>query len=281
MAEYVVMTPPFARNSAGIRFLNQLTDDLRSIGRTAHRVYSVTTDKGLLSSLDGKTWYHHTPDLLKRLLNLNNEFIVIHGENQDCKYFEGLNVARYYLNRIGALMKMGIPREGEFKITWIPEFCDQPHFVLRSPTVRYPLEAATHVSLDNRQIDLTYVGKGVLKGVDTPRIPHTLEVKKDWPNNDDEYFYLLKNTRRLYTYDSVTSVIEDAIVLGALPVLLLDRFEGDILRGCIAHIDDDVDAIAAGFEVARRRFLDYQIDLAAQYKSNLEQCCVAMEEYFG
>jgi len=284
--EYIVMTPPPFRGSAGIRFLNQLTDDIRATGRKAHRVYAITTDKGLAVGLDGKEWYKSEPDAIRFFAGSPEKCIVIHGENQDCANFMGMNVARYYLNKIGALRKVGIPREGEFKITWDTEFCDTPHYVLRTCTLRYPLEAAAHISLDNRQIDLTYIGKGAIKNPNLTRIPHTLLLKRDWPDNDDEYFYLLKNTRHLYSYDAVSSVVDDAITLGALPVLMMDDMAAVNLAkqqtyGCVAHVNDDLDKARDDFEIMRPTYLKAQQEFINQYKRNLEECCLRMEQYFG
>jgi hypothetical protein len=279
--EYVVMTPPFMRGSAGIRFLNELTDDIRATGRKAHRIYSVTMPEGLVASFTGEAWFKVTPDWIKETVGNPEKLIVIHGENQDCKYFTGLNVARYYLNRIGALRKVGIPRDGEFKIAWVPEFCDNPDFLLRTSTLRYPLHAAEHISLDNRQIDLTYVGKAAIKTPGIGRLPATLQLKGDWPSNDDEYFYLLKNTRRLYTYDAVTSVVGDAITLGALPVSMTERITHPDFVGCVAHIEDDIDEFMKGYAAARLRYLETEARVKDAYRADLERCCVTMEKFFG
>lgn len=279
--EYVVMTPPPVRGSAGIRFLNELTDDIRATGRKVHRIYSLTTNAGLLAGTDIKEFYKCEPDLIRHFAGNPEKLIVIHGENQDCKYFMGLNVARYYLNRIGAMQKVGIPRDGEFKIAWVPEFCGNPDFILRNSMLRYPIDAAEHISLDNRQIDLTYVGKATFKMSGVGRLPATLELKRDWPNNDDEYFYLLKNTRRLYTYDTVTSVVDDAITLGALPVSMTERITHPAVQGCVAHIEDDIDEVMKGYAAARLRYLDAEARIKNAYKADLEQCCVAMEKFFG
>ena len=278
--EYIVMTPVQIRGSAGVKFLYDLTDDIRATGRKAHRIYSITTTVGLGISLDCETWYKSEPDAIRHFADNPDKCIVIHGENQDCANFMGMNVARYYLNRIGALRKVGIPRDGEFKIAWVPEFCDDPDFLLRTSTLRYPLDAAEHISLDNRQIDLTYIGKASIKTPNLSRIPHTLELKKNWPDNDDEYFYLLKNTRRLYTYDTVTSVVDDAITLGALPVSMAERITHPAVQGCVAHIEDDIDEVMKGYAAARWRYLETEARVKAAYKADLERCCVTMENYF-
>ena len=279
--EYIVMTPPFMRGSAGIRFLNELTDDIRATGRKVHRIYSFTANVGLVAGTDGEKFYKCEPDLLRHLTGNPKKLIVIHGENQDCQYFMGLNVARYYLNRIGALRKVGIPRDGEFKITWDAAFCDAPDFTLRTCTLRYPPQKAASLELKERDIDLTYIGKAKLKLPNAARLPDTLELRRDWPDNDDEYFYLLKRTRYLYTYDTVTSVVDDAITFGAIPISIAERLEDPAYTGCVAHIDDDLNTFKQGFAAARLQYLESQVRIAARYKADLERCCLAMEKFFG
>jgi hypothetical protein len=284
--EYIVMTPPPFRGSAGIRFLNEFTDDIRATGRKAHRLYSVTTEVGLGVSLDCQTWYKSEPDAIRHFANNPENCIVIHGENQDCANFMGMNVARYYLNRIGALKKIGIPREGEFKIAWDTMFCDDPDFILRKSTVRYPLDEAASLPLTGRTLDLSYIGKAAIKNPNLTRVPNTLELKRDWPNNDDEYFYLLKNTNCLYTYDSVSSVIDDAITMGVLPVLMTDDMAivqkiTEALNGCVAHIGDDMQQARENLVTARSTYLKAQQGFVDEYKRNLEECCLRMEQFFG
>lgn len=279
--EYIVMTPVQIRGSAGVKFLYDLTDDIRATGRKAHRIYSITTTVGLGISLDCETWYKSEPDAIRHFADNPDKCIVIHGENQDCANFMGMNVARYYLNRIGALRKVGIPRDGEFKIAWVPEFCDDPDFILCNITLRYPPQKAALLELKERGMDLTYIGKASIKTSGIERLPGTLELKRNWPDNDDEYFYLLKNTRRIYTYDTVTSVLGDAIAFGALPVSMTERIPYPDFVGCVAHIEDDIEKVMEGFPVARLRYLETQLRIQNAYKADLERCCVAMEKFFG
>lgn len=280
------MTPPLQRGSAGIRFLNRLTDDIRATGRTAHRIYSVTTTVGLGVSLDCVTWYKSEPDAIRHFAGNPERCIVIHGENQDCANFMGMNVARYYLNRIGALRKVGIPREGEFKIAWDEMFCDDPDFILRTSTLRFPLDEAASLSLVGRNLNLTYIGKGIIDNSNIVRLPNTLQLRRNWPDNDDEYFYLLKNARYLYTYDLVSSVVDDSITMGVLPIAMTGAKEQiqkakDLTFGCVASVDDDLEQAVEDFISMRPQYLKYQAELVAQYKHNLEECCLRMEQFFG
>jgi hypothetical protein len=69
-------------------------------------------------------------------------------------------------------------------------------------------------------LDVTYIGKGSLYEPNLRRLPGTIELTRNWPDNIDEYLLLLSKTRFLFTYDVQTSVVEEAIVYGAQPVLM-------------------------------------------------------------
>lgn len=65
--------------------------------------------------------------------------VVIHGENLHQKFFGKFNVARYYLNKIGALRNIGVPQQREYKIGWSTSYIDDPDFLLRRPIIKKPI----------------------------------------------------------------------------------------------------------------------------------------------
>ena len=58
-----------------------------------------------------------TTETLERYFDPEND-VIVHGENLHHKFFDKINVARYYLNKTGALRNIGVPKEGEYKIGW-------------------------------------------------------------------------------------------------------------------------------------------------------------------
>jgi hypothetical protein len=300
-ATYVVMTPPPNTKSAGITYLNSLTNYLRSIGKNVIQIYAVYPNEEL--HIWGSTevpqqnhwarpwqghWVKCQPGQLAQVLNRDRS-IVIHGENQHFKWFEGLNVVRYYLHKNGALQKKGVPRPGEFKVTWHPIFCEDADFILSKNTFRGDLRAARDLDLSDRSLDLTYAGKAVIHGRAAARLKNTIELTRQWPSGDDEYFYLLSRTRYLYTYDSATSVIDDAIIMGAMPIIMdtspftQEEWRSSLdtdLAGCFCLVGEDYGAARSAFESARARFIDAAIDRDREYFSKLSEFCERVERRF-
>ena len=148
--------------------------------------------------------------------------VIIHGENLHHKFFDKFNVARYYLNKIGALRNIGVPRDGEYKIAWQTSYVDAPDFVLRRPVIKKPINEVLELN-QARLMDVTYIGKGALYEPNFKRLLGTFELTRSWPDDIDEYLLLLSKTRFLFTFDVQTSVIDEAIIYGAQPVLMTHK----------------------------------------------------------
>lgn len=298
---YVVMTPPPDPKSAGITFLNALPKNLSLIGRSAAPLYSVTVKDELYIWAGKKIptqnhylqpwtggWRKLSEGLLKDILP-KDRCVVIHGENQHHKWFDGLFVVRYYLNKIGALRKVGVPREGEFKLAWDESFCSDPEFVLNKSMVRYDLNEAIKLNLNGRVIDLSYIGKGSIHNKGLKRLPSTIELHRNWPSNDEEYFYLLKNTRFLFTYDPISSTLADAVALGAKPVIiptatypreyLLEIMEKHY-PDCHCFINEEQKLNQDTFSQGRRRFLDKLKRSQDDFLPRLTELCCLLERRF-
>jgi len=68
-----------------------------------------------------------------------------------------------------------------------------------------------------RPLSLTFFGKGV-KYQQCTRVPGTLGL--DFEKAYDEYQLLLRQANYLFTYDFMTGVCSDAVVHGAIPVIM-------------------------------------------------------------
>ncbi len=298
---YVIMTPPPNTKSAGITYLNSLADYLRAIGRHVIQLFAVYPGEHLhvWGSTDIPThnhwvtpwsghWVKCEPGQLAKVFE-GQSVIVIHGENQHFKWFEGLNVVRYYLHTIGGLQKLGVPREGEFKLAWHPMFCANADHFLSKSMVRADLDAARLMSLNDRSLDLTYIGKASLRNPNARRLKDTVELTRNWPSNDDEYFYLLSKARYLFTYDAATSVIDDAIIMGAMPILMgtepfsREEWEKNLdpaIVGCYAFYGDDYEVGLVSFGKNRNNFVSASVEKNAQFFESLQQFCLKAEHRF-
>lgn len=218
---FYVFSPPFNSKSAGVSILFELPELLSFYGFDVSRVLIAQNPTGDdFISFDE----HNFVPLTKGTITANipvSGSIIIHGETLDHRFFDDHNVARFYLNRIGALRNKGKPRDGEFKIAFHKSFVDNYDYLLSKDFVKTTVEEIPHI--ENRSLDVTYVGKGDIYLSESGRIPRTIELTRSWPESDEEYVYLLSNTRYLFSFDTVTSVMSDAIYYGAMPIFMTFR----------------------------------------------------------
>jgi hypothetical protein len=299
---YVIMTPPPNPKSAGITYLNNLGNYLRSLGKKVANIYHIEPQGSLYlwSSVTIPStnhwkepwqgaWIPWSQGIFRRTFG-ETPFILIHGENKHYKWFEGLNVVRYYLAGINDLQKKGVPRDGEFKLAWDSMYCDNPDFLLQKPMFRGDLNSLLRHDLKGRNLDLTYVGKAWIHNPNTPRLRDTLELKRDWPESDEEYLFLLSKTRLLFTYDSITSVVSDAILMGAFPVFLDSAKRNDLkwyksiseqLSGCFCFFGDSYEEYLINFPSNREKYILSTISNDGQYILSLKKFCDVVETFFA
>lgn len=73
-----------------------------------------------------------------------------------------------------------------------------------------------------RTLNLTYFGKGP-SFIECKLIENSILLERDWPRDKNQLALLLKQTKFLFTYDCVSATLQDALMCGAVPVLLHDR----------------------------------------------------------
>ncbi len=219
-ATYIVFAPPYTDKSAGVMCLWRLAETINKIGRQALVINCEIVNGNFIISLDGKEWIPCNENTIREMISPLHNPVVIHGENLDCKYFKGANVARYYLNKMGVLLNKGNASEGEYKVAFDKLFCDPYDYLLPQYTGKISLEIARGLQFMPRNLDLTYIGKGHIYHAVTPVVSGTVCLTRTWPDSADQYLKLLENTRFLYSYDSITSVLLDAVLMGAAPILL-------------------------------------------------------------
>jgi hypothetical protein len=214
-----IVSPPKNTKSAGSMILYNLRDQLRAHGVDAERWIIAQDRSGQFHiSFNEKEFTILDEKIITDTIDATNT-VIIHGENLHYKYFKDFNVARYYLNKIGRMKNIGVPREREFKITWDQSFVDDADFELNYLYIKKPQQETIYED-KNRNIDLTYVGKGIIYDQSFKRLSNTIELTRNWPNNDDEYVFLLSKARFIFSYDTISSVLNDAIYYGAIPILM-------------------------------------------------------------
>ena len=295
LTNFIVIAPPYNSKSVGSIVLYNLVDEIRSLGYRATRVLLTQRNDQFFISVDAQNYMPLGTETLAHLFDSKNS-VIIHGENLHHRFFDSFNVARFYLNKIGALRNVGVPKKGEYKIAWNKNFVDAPDFILRKIVIKKPVHENLQLH-QPRLIDLTYVGKGQIYNKSFGRLPGTIELTRVWPNDVDEYLLLLSKARFLFTYDVTTTVIEEAIFYGVIPVLMthlpmksmseLNEFLPSELAECCLSSEEfeklDSENIESFFDYffqKRQSFLGYLEKHETEYKFQLDALISDISEKF-
>ena len=290
-ATYVIFLPPFTEKSAGIVCLWRLAETIEKIGNSVIRIICTIHNRNFLISFDGSEWIPCGEDTIPETISPLFQPVIIHGENLDCRYFAGLRVARYYLNKMGALVNKGSAADGEYKIAYDAAFCDNFDFLLPQYTGKISLIEAKHMEINPRSMDLTYIGKGHLYLQNMPVMKGSVSFTREWPVSTDEYLTLLKNTRYLYSYDTTTSVLSDAILMGAVPFVMTlapwgeTEFKKINERFNVPYVFENHDIEKFDFQLflkIRSLFIDEMMALpwAVDLAPSVVSMCNSIEEFF-
>lgn len=220
---FIVLAPHTSQGSAGSLVLSQLCDDLLFLGCDARLIFIGQDPKLRMAfSLDKHGWAFLTRDNFEQIILPDERTILIHGENLDGDLFESFHVIRWYLNKVGSTRNIGRPRDSEFKLAWTEDLCPEPDAVLRK--ILYKgldyYDSRPFIPAQNRGLDLTYFGKALHHNQELEALPETTLLTSDWPEGEDAYLSLLSKTRFIFSYDPLSSVLGDAIAMGAVPVIL-------------------------------------------------------------
>lgn len=221
LMKFFILLPMYSEKSAGIVALHRLAAALRGQGEQVHKIFF---DPHKLPALwisgDGEKWLQCVRPTLPGILRAEAQAVVIVPEVLGAEWFVGLNVARYYLNKLEVLVPGAKAAPGEYKIGFSRLFCSEPDFYLPQYLGKVGLDKAAALKLTPRSLNLTYIGKGP-QFIKSPQlVSNTLLLKRDWPDNTAEYLYLLKNSNLIFSYDPISGTLTDAVLMGVIPVLL-------------------------------------------------------------
>lgn len=111
---------------------------------------------------------------------------------------------------------------GDFVLSYSKVYSEYSNFVLNKPFHHACFTDDGTLPWSKRTLDLTYIGKG--SGfVDCHRIENTILVERDYPRDKEQLALLLRQCRFLFTWDCVSATNFDAVMCGAIPILLHDK----------------------------------------------------------
>ncbi|TCT21325.1 tetratricopeptide repeat protein [Thiobaca trueperi] len=219
---FVVMTPPYSERSGGSLALWRLIEALKNKGQAVKVcLFCSYSDQTMTISPDGKSWYCcHERSLPDYYSSGKDKPVFIVPEVFCSRWLAGMKVVRYYLNRLGVLGIFPRVNDDEFKLSFSPLFVGESDFFLPQYNGKINLEYARNLKMEPRKLNLTYIGKGGLY-VDDPKVfRDSVLMTRSWPETRDEYIHLLENTNFVFSYDVLTAVLMESVLLGAIPVIL-------------------------------------------------------------
>lgn len=287
---FIIVANPATPKSAGISTLWHLADTIEVSGYEVTRLNLLqkSVDEFVVS-LDKIHWIPATEGSI-RYLTRDIEFpIFISGENIDCKYFQSMNFCRYHLNRMGNLVNKGSIGPDEYHIAFLDFFYPNANFNLILHNIKIDLDEARNLPLDGRSVNLTYFGKAHLYHQKLEPVQGSIVLTRTWPETNEAYQNLMKKARFVFCYDSLTSVINDAILLGAMPVILShlpftrDEYIAQFkdLPAYLPYEGQELEKFVSTFPARRQKFLDDEIYLRDSYSLRVQTMCEDIVKFFS
>ena len=298
---FIVLAPPYNRQSAGIRVLHDLCRDLNQCGYTAHVIsYRFRADIVECYTPSGDEAFGpqhaHIPRLpasndMEQFRELINDAVVIYPEAVMGNPLRAPRVARYVLNSPAA---NGYPMwhgEKDFIVSFAARYWDKPHFTA-TLVGDEPLfnDAGTRPAL-KRTLDCTYIGKGAQYG-ECHKLKGTVFIDRQWPADKESLAIMLRHTRFFYTWDVVSQTNLDALFCGAIPVVLrLAPFTQDIFdspfgrapfgEGRLADGEWQVNVDMKEFVSGRSRFISAYRSTVRERPQIVAGLARAIDRYFS
>jgi len=245
-APYIIMAPEYRHNSAGVRALYRLKDELIKRG------YKVVVCQGVAD--DWKAPYGS---------------IVVYPEIVSGNPLQGKTVIRWVLNHPGLLGGEKEYDKNEIIFTWSQLYYDAP--VLTIPLIE---DFFRNENLP-RSGGCFWVGKGLAnREKDFPYAeanPNLTEITYDWPATREELARLLNEKEVFYTYDNNTMLIAEAKMCGCKVVVIGEELQddyGEFIRDCESQIENFIavtqkaaDKVKVSFGVLINDFQRYDMVL--------------------
>jgi hypothetical protein len=222
---FLIVSPRYHHKSEGVVVLHQMARDLQGLGHETLVIWlgfgNTKFDTFFVNHSARSSGVLYGDLILERFDEYNHESdIVIYPEIVPGNPLAAKRVVRYFLNRERFLYKDNYINLGasDFILAFHSEYVDRPDFILFKPT--FDLSKIEGVVFRKKHLNTYYVGKAAID-IQAPEIKTAINIR----NIDDKAAYerMLSEAKYMFTYDPLTSVIRDAILFGAIPVILNHR----------------------------------------------------------
>jgi hypothetical protein len=244
MRPYVIVTPGYTEKSWGVRTLHQLCHRLNQMEVPAYLAL-------VRSSATRPDWT--TPAARPRHVR---DGIVIYPEIVPDNFLGGRRVVRWLLNRPGYINGAVIDYGPEDYVVAWSRIVDDTKPILNLQTAN---DGMFHPrDLPEKDGDLFYVGKGDPRARILELERGKTQITRDWPEDHRGLADLLRRSRTVWSYDTLSGLNYEATLCGTLCVILPN---GRYTRADLARGELGLNGIAWGtaaeeIERARRTLPD-------------------------
>lgn len=222
--KFMIVAPPFSERSGGVMVLHDLCEALNRMGYQAGIIfihggnateqnfqYAVSSDNSLYRK-NGDYYYINEAEAHDILVNGT----VIYPDLIKGNPLGAKKTVRYVLNF------NSLNFSGDFILSYSKIYSKYSNFILPKPFHHACLTDAGTLHWSKRTLDLTYIGKGA-GFTNCQRIENTILVERDYPRSKEQLALLLRQCRYFFTWDCVSATNFDAVMCGAIPILLHDK----------------------------------------------------------
>lgn len=222
---FIIAAPPYTPRSGGVMVLHELCTALNNLG---HNCGLAIITEGSQANQNFKFGFSSASEFLD---NTGKYFDYFTGKSQDkideyiknaCVIYPDIIKGNPLGGAIFATYVLGKPLyeiNSQYIISYSKIYHSKPDFILYKPFVNEWMSATDTIHWSERKLNLTYIGKGdgyakcfLLNG--------TVLIERDWPKDKRQLAELLRNCKYFFSWDSITATVTDAVLCGAVPVLL-------------------------------------------------------------
>jgi hypothetical protein len=228
MNEFIIVAPAYSARSGGIMVLHELCTALNLL---KYRAGLILITEGSQKNQDFKFGYSNLPELQDpngiyydfttgKTETEIHEFI-----NNSCIIYPDIIKGNPLNSQKFATYVLGkplYPIESDFIISFSKIYIEQSDFILFKPFISEWMHARETMHWSERKLCLTYIGKGY-QYAQCELIPGSVLIERDWPKDKRQLAELLRNCKYFFSWDSISATNTDAILCGAVPVLMQDK----------------------------------------------------------
>ena len=226
--DFIVVAHPYNTRSGGIMVLHELCSALNRLNYRAGIIFftagSVKEQNWKFGFSNDQSLLDPCGDYYDYIENRSNEEIMEFIKNS-CVIYPDIvrgnpigakNYVTYVLGKSESLI------ESPFILAFSEIYINSSDCILFKPFVSEFMNSAGTTHWSERKLSLTYIAKGQ-DYTECSVIPGTVLIEREWPRDKQQLAALLRNCRFFFSWDTVSATNTDAVLCGAVPVLMHDK----------------------------------------------------------